>query len=550
MNRGVIRCPGAGAKRKQVIVSLKKTMAEMAGDYMSPRERNSLISVLRVLALRGIGVVLGIASAFLLAVFLGASAIVDAYFFARRTIGSVQSISDVLIETLMVPSLVAHARKDGAASLRGLSRRLEWVTFAVAAVVCTVLALAAGPVVDTLAPGLAPESRGPAMLYFAILLITIPITLIAAIKSATLLALRHFSRPAMARLLPRLALVAVLLLVPLGVDLSWAVVAFVIGNALMLLIFFRLAERALSQAPAAPIPEGKRRIGLSAGHGVAIIIFAIGTLIETTLDTYFASLAGVGALAVLTIGQRISNVGASELNRSLLAVYYTNFAEYAAEGNRPAFAREVTTAMRSGLFFLAPLGFYLFALAEPLCRVLLDFGAFDDAALALTAQVVALVAIATVLRSPVAVIENAVLSDMSARHIPFATLSIVLGLAARIGVALTLLPSLGLLAVVWSAIASTAVKLALGMIWLRIEGLRLAAADLRRIAVVLGLGMAAAALAGGLVGLLDDAPRGVLALALVGASAASFAAYVAVAARVGVPEAGWLGDALRRKLSR
>ena len=291
-------------------------------------------------------------------------------------------------------------------------------------------------------------------------------------------------------------------------------------------------------------------MGLSAGHAAAIIIFAVGTLIETTLDTYFASLAGVGALAVLTIGQRISNVGASELNRSLLSVYYTNFAEYAAAGNRTGFAREVTTAMRSGLFFLAPLGFYLFALAEPLCRVLLDFGAFDDAALALTAQVVALVAIATVLRSPVAVIENAVLADLSARHVPFAALSIVLSLIVRVVVALTFLPSLGLMAVVWSAIAGTTVKLVFGLLWLRIEGLRLAAPDLRLIAQVLGLGMVAATTAGLGLSLLADAPRGLLAVGLVGVSLLTLGAYVWVSARLGVPEARWLGEALMRKIRR
>ncbi|CUH74944.1 lipid II flippase MurJ [Tropicibacter naphthalenivorans] len=516
---------------------------------MAKRDRNSLIDVLRVLALRGIGMILGIASAFILAAFLGASALVDAYFFARRTIGSFQSIAEVLIETLMVPSLVAKAQRDGGQSLRGLSRRFELWSFAICTALCIALILGGGHVVDALAPGLAAESRGPAIAYFAILLITIPITVLTSIKSATLLALRHFSRPALARLLPRAMLVVALLLLPFGVDLTWAVIAFVVGNVLMMLMFLRLTDRALTQASSAPTASTPQR-SLSAGHGAAIIIFALCTLIEVLMDTYFASLAGVGALAILTIGQRISNVGASELNRSLLSVYYTNFAEHAAAGDKDAFAREITTAIRSGLFFLAPLGFFLFTLAEPLVAVLLDFDAFSPQARALTAQVIAWVAIATVLRSPVAVMENAVLADFDAPHARYAVLSTVLSLAVRLALVLALLPTIGLLAVVYSAIAGTLVKLVFGVVWLRTQGgFHFARKDLGQITLVTALGIIAAMGAAAGMRLFPEQGWGAAA-GLVICTVAALGPYGVLAARLGLPEASWVVGAIRRKLRR
>lgn len=529
---------------------------------MAIRRRHPVLDILSVLVLRGVGMMLGIASALLVAFLFGASALVDAYFLARRTIGSVQSVAEVLIETLLVPAMVRHLQTDGVPSLIRLSHRMGRFIFAGGVVVTGLCALFAGPLVDLLAPGLAAEARGPAIVYFSLLLITVPVTLLTSVDAATLVALRQYSRPALVRLLPRLCLVAALLLVPLRLGLTWAVVAFVAGSLAMLAVFMVLSRRILSRALAAQtvpvdvlvdvpvdVPD-KTRLGLTAGHGAATIVLSLAVFAETLIDTYFASLAGVGALVILTLGQRISNIGASEMTRSLLSVYYTRFAEHAAVGRDDLFVAEVATATRAMLFFLAPLGLFLFALAEPLCALMLDFGAFGPDAVTATAQVVAWVAVATVLRGPVVVQENAVLADPGSQHLRFALLSAGLSLMVRGGVVVALLPGFGLMAVVYAAIAAVLAKLAFGTIWLRWRrGLRFGAAAVVQPLVVLALaGLAAGVAAVALSLVPQHAARWVGALGLLACVSVASAGYLIACAAARIPEAAWLLSRLRARI--
>jgi peptidoglycan biosynthesis protein MviN/MurJ (putative lipid II flippase) len=233
-------------------------------------------------------------------------------------------------------------------------------------------------------------------------------------------------------------------------------------------------------------------------------------------------------------------------------VYYTNLAEHAAAGQTAQFAAEVANAMRAVLFFIAPLGFFLFALAEPLCAVLLDFGAFGDDAIALTTAVVAWVAIATVVRGPVGVQENAILADPRAEHLTFAIWSTSLSLIVRLALVIALLPGSGLIAVVYAAIGATLFKLFFGFAWLgRRRGLQFHWVRFVHVAMVLCLAAAAAAGSAGLFALVSDGMGRLVQAVTIGACVSVAAlAYVFATAASGIAEGQWMRATLIKRLSR
>ena len=176
-----------------------------------------------------------------------------------------------------------------------------------------------------------------------------------------------------------------------------------------------------------------------------MVVIAIYSLAVTISESYAASFAGVGAIAILALGQRISTLGVSEMLNSVLNVYYTNFSELDATPD--AYRTEVQAAMRTAFFLIAPLTLCLAVLASDLAQLTLANGAFSEDAARQAGQLVAWFAMAALANTGVSVLETAILARSErhmTRHFLVASATVW---ALRIAAIVVLLPHLGVAAI-------------------------------------------------------------------------------------------------------
>ena len=126
------------------------------------------------------------------------------------------------------------------------------------------------------------------------------------------------------------------------------------------------------EAPAVEPPP--IRLG---GRLVAMLVAQAYMVGATWIDMAIASLAGVGAIAILEFGLRLINVAPSAVSSSVTTVYYTEFSESAHRREIETLRDQIRAACRITLFFIVPMAVVLSMLADIVVGILLSHGAFD-----------------------------------------------------------------------------------------------------------------------------------------------------------------------------
>jgi len=355
---------------------------------------------------KGAGLGLSLCLSFLLASTLGAGVATDAFFLVRRLTRSLSTALDRALLTIYVPPIVRVARRQGGAAVARLLRphlaRILGPGVACAAALCVF----APWIVSAVGPGFGPERAELATRLLRILSLLVPVALAAALATGLLNALRWFGRPAFAAELPRVALIAVLLLLapPFGVTaLSWALVGGSALAVLVLLLPVRAALRGLPcdlQAPAQASSEAAiESVGPerdAAGEGLRLrgrtLPMALAQLHNqgsVWLDIAFASTLGVGLVSVLEYSTRLTGLVPGIVSGSLITVTYTELSHRAAEGSEDSPAKpKVAGTLRTLLFLVLPVLAFLAVGADRIVSVLLEHGAFGPQAATQTAAVV------------------------------------------------------------------------------------------------------------------------------------------------------------------
>lgn len=417
---------------------------------------STALSIARVLALRFVGIFLSFIGTFGVAFLFGATTATDAFFLVRRLIGSWTLMFDSFSEAIFVPDLVARGRET---SLRGVldsTVKLERRFLAVGMVCAAGLVFFPVQFVSVIAPGLEEQTQQSAATFFAILAISVPLTLSTSLISATLQSLRLFSLPVAARLLPRFLVLIALLAVPFGAGINAVVIGLLIGHILMAIVFYRarsaLMKREDLDRPVTAIPtptpftDTRNRI-------IATIALSLYYLLATLSESYFASFLGVGAITALSLGQRISTIATTEVMKSILSVNYTNFSELSDPAAAKELRSSIVEAMRLAIFCVTPLTLGLAALSTPTSLALLANGNFgaDDAILA--GNFIVYFSIATLVNTPASIFEAVILSSRGqplARHFVITSIA---GLGVRIAICIIALPIMGITAIGLAAIA-------------------------------------------------------------------------------------------------
>jgi len=420
----------------------------------SIRKVSSLTSVIRVLALRGIGVLLSLGTAIGLAFFFGASARLDAFFLIRRFFGNVMLLLESASSLVLVPSYVRNIQAASVKAHLHQTGALELRCFVAGIAIALLLIYMAEPFIGLLAPGAPLETVEAAAFYFKLMAITLPITIATAITSAAMSAVRQFSLPVAVRMFPRIFILVAVLAVPFGMSMTGIVIAAVLGHIGMGSILWwrkRVMMRQLNKGDTIETAPPVKAIKANKGRVGAFVILSVYFITVSLSETYFASFAGVGAIAILALGQRISAMGSSEILASLIGVYYTNMSEKMDDPH--GFRAEVQSALLTGLFFVIGLSLVL-AVSGPLfAQLALANGAFSSSAAAQAGQLIILFAAAAIANVPASVLETAILAHPSAgktRHFIVASSATLI---MRVALMFWLVPLIGLPGIGIAAIA-------------------------------------------------------------------------------------------------
>lgn len=414
----------------------------------------SFANVVRVLALRGLGMLISLGTAVGIAFHFGAGPLTDAFFLVRRMFGSIVLLVESLCNAILVPGFVRTARTmDQASYLRALRRR-EMAFFSIGATLGIVVIFFSPQLVNLMAPALNPQAAEAAALFLALMALTLPITLSTAFVGSALMAIRQFSLPVAVKLAPRVLILLAVLLVPLGMGMTGIVIAAVLGHLVMLGALWWV-RRKIAALPATnaqhPKPElAEQTKTATPARAAALTVLAVYFLAVIISESYVASLVGVGAVAILGLGQRISTLGVSEMLNSVLAVYYTNFSEKA--DHPEALIGEVRAALATGYFFTAPLTLCLAVLAPGITQLILANGAFSEQAAAQAGALVAWFALAALVNTGMSIFETAILARSDRNMVWHMSRACLVTLSLRILTMILLVPSWGLSAIGLAAV--------------------------------------------------------------------------------------------------
>jgi putative peptidoglycan lipid II flippase len=501
---------------------------------------------------RGLGLVLSLAVAILLANRLGASASTDVFFFARRLVmGSSDAIRKVIANGY-IPAFVADIRQHGHRSAARIWRTRFGRLFLLILGGASVVALAAPLLVTAVAPGFSTDAAAEAARLLRILVFIIPLSLIMGALATFLFASRRFGLPEIVGELPRVLTVAALLLLipPLGVTVL--ATALLLGAMVSTCCLAAMVWHQVRKGTAAE-PAGKAKASQSRGRVLPATLLLIYGQLSLWIAFGFASTLGPGNLSVLEYGIRLMALLPGVLMASFASVVYTELAHRADDGQASA---RVMRGLRAAAFALVPLVTFIAVSADVLVELVLAHGSFDASDAALTAGVMRFHSPAVVAGVMINILLIGSFTDPKAPHLKLALVAATTGLVLRVAGMMVAIAAFGLVGLPLAASAADVAVLAI-VIWMvtRLWS-RLFGRD--DVLFLGGIGVAAAAAGIGAYLVLQALPttQGGILLQLAALAAAGGAAaviYLVATALMRIPELGILREQLpigRRKKRR
>lgn len=346
---------------------------------------------LAYILLLGLGRLAGFARESLIAYFFGATHATDAYYGGTAL---PELASGILLSGLLgyvvIPAYTAlkQTREDSAAEMLLGSILVQVV------VLCGLLSLAtvvaAGPIVSLVAPGLSGAAHQEAV---SVLMVASPAVLgfgIASVAAAALNVRGSFLSAPASLLIGNLAAVAVLLTLHAegAMATAWA---YLVGG--LTTAGAQLAWLGLTRVRIVPsFRLGSLERGILATGALATVVTSL-PYVRFLAERVIASTLGSGQLAAFGFATKIVLLAAAVIAVPLGTVAFPGLAEHAARGDRPAFHRTLRRAVLLALGVSLPVTAVLAVGANLIVRTLLQHGAFDQHAAALTASALRLYAL-------------------------------------------------------------------------------------------------------------------------------------------------------------
>ena len=340
--------------------------------------------------------VTGLAREMMIAHYLGAGAIADAFFVAFRFPNLFRSLfAEGAFNAAFVPLFTGRLTEEGQSAARAFAERAFAVMTLILTLFVVAMELAMPWAMQGLAPGFAetPEKMELAVTFSRICFPYLLFISLVSLQAGVLNALGRFAAAAGTPVLLNLTSMAGLwALAPhtptAGHAMAWG--TFAAGMVQFLWLVFSLKRAGMLLRPARPrlTPEVRllfRRIVPGAvGAGVYQINLVINTMIASTVAD--------GAVSYLNYADRVNQLPLGVVGIAIGTALLPLLSRQLREGETEAALDSQNRAMELGLFLTLPAAAALMVIAQPVIRVLFERGSFGPAETAATAA--ALVAFA------------------------------------------------------------------------------------------------------------------------------------------------------------
>lgn len=210
-------------------------------------------------------------------------------------------------------------------------------------IVAALVALAAGPLVRLMSPGLGPDAVALATPFFMLTALAIPLAALGGVTQARLVASGRFAFSASATLVFNVSLIVALLVLAGGSLLQAVLVGTLAGAVLR----FGLQFAAVTKGWERPAGRGwliDRAILASFG---ATAFFSLVLALLPVFSRAFASLDQVGGLSIFTYAFRLAEVPVALVFGALSTVFLPTIAAAAQDGDRERLQATLAAAVRS-----------------------------------------------------------------------------------------------------------------------------------------------------------------------------------------------------------
>ncbi len=241
-----------------------------------------------------------------------------------------------------------------------------------------------------LAPGFAPDTRALAVELSNLILPGVLYYATAGLLLGVCYAYRDFTTPALNTLL--LALLNLTAFFVLVQWLQWGVRGMILGRLFVLgvleiFLLWRVLRHKHDTALRLNVTNPRAWHLLT--YLPSYLFGAVSWQVELFITRSLISTLGVGSVAAWGYGQRLADIPMALLGAALGATYLPDFAANVASKNQTAANAGWSRAVLQVLFVLTPISALLIALGAPLIALLFQRGAFDEAATAHSAAVLA-----------------------------------------------------------------------------------------------------------------------------------------------------------------
>lgn len=481
---------------------------------------------------------LGYVRVFVIGSTFGAGPELDAFIAAFRIPDLIfQLVAAGALASSLIPVIAYVSTEDGDERAWRVVSTVANLLMPVLLVLSLLAAIAAPVLVPAITPGFDEVQSARTIELTRIMLLSPVFLALGAIATSVLNSRGRFGASAVAPIAYNVAIIfAAVFLAPfLGVvGLALGVV---IGSLLHVVVQLRPLRRlGFRYEPAIDAGDrwARRAFALLAPRAIGLGASQITLIVSTMLASGLAA----GSITAFAFAFTLLQIPIGVIGVPVGIVVFPTLSQDMARGGVTAFVDLVLRALRLLLFVMIPIAVVGMVLNDQIVTLLLAYGTFDEAAVALTASTLFFFLLGLPAHSLIAVLARAFYAQQDTRT-PVAVA--VLAVAVNVSLSIILVGPIGLNGLAL-AIAIGAWAEALVLMWLlrrRVAELRLS--PLLRVGVEAGLGAAAAGLAAaGVVVAVDQLTgaegRLIVLVATALAGLAALGAFVVVSAALRVPE--------------
>ncbi|MCC7353136.1 MAG: murein biosynthesis integral membrane protein MurJ [Anaerolineae bacterium] len=372
--------------------------------------------------------VAGLAREVIIGARFGTSAELDAYLAAFRLPDILfQLVAGGALASAFLPTFSGYLVRNDRAGADRLASGVINLLFLALSILAALAALLAPLLVRlVIAPGFPPEQQALTANLMRGMLLSTVVFGISGVVMAMLNAYQHFLLPALAPVVYNLAIIAGAWFLAPRWGVRGLVMGVIVGAAGHLLVQIpEVARRGWRWSPVLGLREaGVREVGRLMGPRV---LGLAAVQLNFLVNTILASGLAVGSLAALNYAWLLMLLPQGIVAQAIATAAFPTFATLAARNDRAALRAVLASTLRGVTFLAMPATVGLIILREPLIRLLLQRGAFDERSTAAVAYVLTFFAAGLVAHSVVEIVARAFYALHDTRT------PVLVGLAAMLG---------------------------------------------------------------------------------------------------------------------